>query len=184
MICGIPAVAPLHRAPCSHRRIARQAHPQRITVGFSYDDAGIGDLDARKIVVWGDQIDRHLLLEWYRQHYGGVTVEFRALPGQGSWRYGPFTTQAPATGRGKPRVQYAREYWVVDSRATLEQLQRVVSQAYRGRNTVGFSYDDAGIGDLDRRHVVVFGNEHPQQVLSDWYDQYYRGVTLEFRSLP
>lgn len=165
------------------QEIVRQAYPQRITVGFSYDDAGIGDLNVRKVVVWGDEIDRNLLLDWYRQNYGGVSVEFRALPGQGIWRFGPYATAPPSSGRGRPRVQYAREYWVVDSRATLGQVQQIVNQAHRGRKTVGFSYDDAGIGDLDRRHVVVWGNEHPQQVLVDWYEQFYPGVSLEFRSL-
>ena len=165
------------------QEIARQAHPNRITVGFSYDDAGIGDLGVRKVVVWGDEIDRELLLRWYRQHYGGVSVEFRALPGQGTWSFGPYETAEPPARRGSPRTQYAREYWVVHGGASLGQLQQVVAQAHGGRKTVGFSYDDAGIGDLERR-LVVWGNEHPQQVLIDWYDRYYPGVTLEFRTLP
>ena len=165
------------------QQIASQAYPQRITVGFSYDDAGIGDLDVRKVLVWGDEIDRTLLLDWYQQHYGGVSVEFRALPGAGSWNFGPYSTSAPSSGRGNARVQYAREYWVLDSRATLAQLQQVVAQAHAGRKTVGFSYDDAGIGDLDQRQVVVWGNEFPQQVLIDWYQQHYPGVVPTFRPL-
>jgi hypothetical protein len=166
------------------QEIARQAHPGRVTVGFSYDDAGIGDLDVRRVVVWGDEIDKNLLLQWYGQYYGGVSVEFRALPGQGTWSFGPYATTEPVTRRGTPRTPYTREYWVVDSRASLVQLQQVVAQAQAGRKTVGFSYDDAGVGDLAGRQVVVWGNEHPQPVLIDWYQQHYPGVTLTFRSLP
>lgn len=165
-------------------QIVDMAYPNRITVGFSYDDAGIGDLNTRKVVVWGDEHDRNVLLNWYQQHYGGVTVEFRALPNRGSWRFGPYATSEPATGRGLPRVQYAREYWVVDSRASLAQLRAVAAQGYGGRKTVGFSYDDAGIGDLDQRAVVVWGNEFPQQTLRDWYNQHYAGVNLSFQALP
>lgn len=45
--------------------------------------------------------------------------------------------------RGAPRVPYAREYWVVSSNATRDQFLELARQAYAGRNTVGFSYDDA-----------------------------------------
>jgi hypothetical protein len=166
------------------QQIVAMAYPNRRTVGFSYDDAGIGDLDGRHVAVWGDQIDRNLLLNWYRENYGGVTVEFQALPGQGTWHYGPYATSEPSADRGQPREQYAREYWVVDSRASLQQVQAIVGQAYARRNTVGFSHDDAGIGDLDQRHVVVWGNEYPQSVLRTWYNQNYPGVTVEFRSMP
>lgn len=161
--------------------VARLAFANKNTVGFSYDDAGIGDLDARTIVVWGDEHDRSVLLDWYRDHYGGASVEFRALPGHGSWSFGPYATAAPAKHRGQPRVQYAREYWVVNSHASLSQFLSVVDKAYAGRKTVGFSYDDAGIGDLDSRQVVVWGGEFPEATLSDWYAWYYRGTTVSFQ---
>ena len=128
-------------------QVVDMAYPNRITVGFSYDDAGIGDLDVRKVVVWGDEHDRTVLRNWYQQYYGGVSVEFRALPGNGSWRFGPYSTSAPPSGRGAPRVQYAREYWVVHSQASSAQFRSVASSGYSGRKTVRFSYDDAGIGD-------------------------------------
>lgn len=166
------------------RRIVTQAYPNRVTVGFSYDDAGIGNLNVRKVVVWGDEHNRFTLRNWYQRYYGGVTVEFRALPGRGTWRYGPYSTAAPAGPRGRPRVQYAREYWVVDSRVSLARLQQIVTQAYAGRKTVGFSYDDAGIGDLDERRVVVWGNQYPQSMLRTWYRSNYPAVDLSFRSLP
>ena len=162
------------------KEVARQAYENRNTVGFSYDDAGIGDLDHRKVVVWGEEHDRGVLLDWYRQHYGGVHVEFRALPGEGSWTYGPYSTVEPGKHRGQPRVQYAREYWVVNSQASLNQFLSVVDKAFPGRRTVGFSYDDAGIGDLDKRTVVVWGSEFAQQTLIDWYNWYYSGVSLSF----
>ena len=160
--------------------VARQAYERRNTVGFSYDDAGIGDLAERKVLVWGTEHDRQALLDWYGQYYGGVSVEFRALPGEGGWRFGPFATVEPENHRGQPRVNYGREYWVVNSRASLSQFLSVVAKAYPGRKTVGFSYDDAGIGDLDKRSVVVWGGEFPQQTLIDWYRWYYSGVTPSF----
>jgi hypothetical protein len=162
-------------------QIARLAYPTRTTVGFSYDDAGVGDLDTRKVVVWGEEHDRDTLLQWYRQHYGGVSVEFRALPGTGSWSFGPYPTAPPLEHRGHPRVDYAREYWVVNSRAAESQFLSVVSKAFAGRKTVGFTYDDAGIGDLFSRRVVAWGSEFPQPTLIDWYDWYYRGATVTFQ---
>lgn len=93
-------------------------------------------------------------------------------------------SQSGQPARGKPRVQYGREYWVVDNRATPAELLSIVNLAYPSRITVGFSYDDAGIGDLDVRKVVVWGQEFSQQTLRDWYARYYPGVSLSFQPLP
>jgi len=162
--------------------IADLGYAARRTIGFSYDDAGIGDLNVRKVVVWGTEFDRTVLLNWYAQHYGGVSVEFRSIPGQPIFQFGPYPTTEPASGRGQPRVQYAREYWVVNSQASKAQFLSVVRHAYNNsRRTVGFSYDDAGIGNLNSRHVVAWGNEFSDQVLIDWYNQYYPGVTVAFQ---
>jgi len=49
----------------------------RQTVTGSYDDAGIGDLDERKAVLWDiPQADEGVFVGWYAEHYPGVVVEF------------------------------------------------------------------------------------------------------------
>lgn len=68
----------------------------------------------------------------------------------------------------------------MNGKATLSQFLSVAAKAYPGRQTVGFSYDDAGIGDLNKRNVVVWGSEFPQSTLIDWYAWYYSGVTPSF----
>jgi hypothetical protein len=168
------------------RNLAGMAYDDsRRTLGYSFDDAGIGDLNVRNVVVWGYPPNNiNIILDWFRQYYGGVTVTFRSIPGEASYNSGPHYTTAPSSGRGKPRLQYFREYWVMDGNTVSR--NRYISIAaeafYNSRQTVGCSFDDAGIGDLDNRKVVVreIGN-YTQQSLRDFYNTYYPGVRLEFR---
>lgn len=163
--------------------IATQAfNAGKKTVGFSFDDAGVGDLNNRHVVVWGWNQSRQSLINWYQQHYGGVTLEFRDLPGEGSGISGTYTTSAPGSDRGKPRFQYEREYWVVPQNASYSDYMKVVRHSLaNGKRTVGFSYDDAGIGELNQRHVVVWGYSWQNPAgLAPWYGTEYTGTTVQF----
>ena len=52
-------------------RLAKQ------TSGGSYDDAGVGDLDNRKAILWDVPADRHTVMrDWFAHWYPGVHVEF------------------------------------------------------------------------------------------------------------
>lgn len=157
----------------------------RRTLGYSFDDAGIGNLDVRNVVVWGyPQNNINTILDWYRRYYGGVTVTFRSIPGEASYSAGPYYTAEPSSGRGNPRVQYYREYWVMDGNTVSRNkfISIAVEALYNSRQTIGCSFDDAGIGNLDQRKVVVreIGN-YTQQSLLDFYNTYYPGVQVEFR---
>lgn len=86
---------------------------------------------------------------------------------------------------GEPRVPYKRTVLVVPQVSDQAQWLAVCDQAYGNRQSVGFSYDDAGIGDLEDKTAVLYGIEPDQQTLfRDWYAQYYPGTNVEFRGLP
>ena len=54
----------------------RAAYNKKSTLGFSADDAGIGDLDNRRIVCVNPQdIGTGLDQAWYDEHYAGVTFD-------------------------------------------------------------------------------------------------------------
>ena len=78
--------------------------------------------------------------------------------------------------RGEPRVQYSRVYHVLAQNAGLQQFLDVAQQAYNKKETVGFSYDDAGIGNLEHRKVVLHGT-HPDNIV-DWFQEHYSGVDV------
>lgn len=85
------------------------------------------------------------------------------------------------------RIPYGREYWVIPPTATAEQAAQVFANAYPMRITVGFSYDDAGVGSgLASKRVVLFGiSDAEKQEYLDWYSENYSGVDdIEFRELP
>jgi GH24 family phage-related lysozyme (muramidase) len=73
--------------------------------------------------------------------------------------------------RGEPRVQYSRVYHLLDQNASIDQFVAVAREAWEDRSTVGFSYDDAGVGDLGSKTVVLHGT-HPDNIV-DWFAQHY-----------
>ena len=57
----------------------------RITVGGSYDDAGIGDLADKTAILYGiPQSRRDDFVAWFGEHYPTTRLEFRNLPGNGA----------------------------------------------------------------------------------------------------
>ena len=87
----------------------------------------------------------------------------------------------PPVGRGAPRAQYARVYHVLPANTTPARLAEIRAQV-PFTETMGGSYDDAGIGDLDHRQVVLWDIPDSQQTeYQDWYLKWYPGVEVEFR---
>lgn len=87
--------------------------------------------------------------------------------------------------RGYPRKQYARTVNVLPHDATWKQASEIFRrEGIVGKQTVGYSYDDAGLGDLDDRTAVLWGiPDFARTEYSDWYDKWYPGVKVEFRDL-
>lgn len=48
---------------------------------------------------------------------------------------------------------------------------------FDSRRTVGFSADDAGIGDLEDRRVIAVNPHHwPTELTADWFEEHYPRV--------
>ena len=172
-------------------RVFRAALPTRRTVGWSADDAGIGDLDNRSANIFSwPAAEQQLLADWYAEHYPGVVVEFHGIPaeelleqaspiGRGAMR------DVEGDCRGTPRVQYARVYQVLHEDLSDAQAVAVFRLGFSNRRTTGWSYDDAGIGDLDSRTVEIYGAPYEERaVFLAWYAEYYPGVNVLFRPAP
>ena len=84
---------------------------------------------------------------------------------------------------GEPRLDYDRTYWLIPPGATEEEARQVFEMALPSRGTVGFSADDAGIGALPNRRVILFDEDRWGGDMNQWYAQYYPGVTIENRKL-
>ena len=81
-----------------------------------------------------------------------------------------------------PRVPYAREYYVVPQDATLARYLEVAQQAYAGRKTLAFSYDDAGHAPGVNSNTAVLYDipADKQQEFVDWYAEHYPATTVIF----
>jgi len=81
--------------------------------------------------------------------------------------------------RGKPRVQYERTYVLMPSDCPTSWMTAVARVALPFQVTLGFSADDAGIGDLDSRTVIAVAPSHIGTGLTAaWYAENYPGVTF------
>jgi len=81
----------------------------------------------------------------------------------------------PAKPRGTPREQYARVY-VLLPQQYIGNAEWVAAAAGPGY-TVGFSADDAGIGDLDQRLVIAVNPSMWEGDLLAFFEAYYPGVS-------
>lgn len=92
----------------------------------------------------------------------------------------------PPPDPGSPRIQYPRVYNVLPKDATEEQAIAVFRQARdRSRETVGYSYDDAGLGALTTKIARLYGiPADRRQNYLDWFTEFYPGTHTEFIELP
>lgn len=156
----------------------------RFTVGGSADDAGIGDLDFRRVVAvnpaeWGDD-----LRAFFETYYPGViyvpvdasspdvlkaALEVLTLPA--------LPPPQPEPPRGLPREQYARSYVLLPPPADEDWALAAVEGSWGlGRLTIGGSADDAGIGDLDSRRVIAVNPSAWGDDLAAFFAEHYPGV--------
>jgi hypothetical protein len=158
----------------------------RFTIGGSADDAGIGDLDFRRVVAanpvaWGDD-----LFLFFENHYPGtiyvpveaespsaLKVALEALP-----ELPQQPPQQPQPPRGLPREPYARTYVLLPPGADAAWARAVVDAAWdTHRFTIGGSADDAGIGDLDFRRIIAVNPIAWGDDLFAFFETYYAGVS-------
>ena len=95
------------------------------------------------------------------------------------------TSNAAADCSGLPREAYSRTFWVLPQDVAPAVYMKVAAQALAQKRTLGFSYDDAGLGALADKTAVLYGIPHAeQQRFTEWYAAHYPCTTVVFRDLP
>jgi lysozyme len=70
-----------HIAADVRAKIYSMASDAQVTVGPSFDDAGIGALASKTAVLWNiAAMEQQEYREWYTEHYPGTLIEFRQHP--------------------------------------------------------------------------------------------------------
>lgn len=158
---------------------------RRFTIGGSADDAGIGDLDYRRVIAvnpaaWGGDLGA-----FFETYYPGVVYQFVEADSPAALRAAlanipempPQPPQQPPSPRGRPRVPYERTYVLLPPGTDARWASAVIAGAWnRRRFTVGGSADDAGIGDLDYRRVIAVNPAAWGGDLRAFFETYYPGV--------
>lgn len=88
----------------------------------------------------------------------------------------------PEPCKGLPRVDYPRIYNVIPANTTKQRATEIFQEAWdRGKETVGGSYDDAGVGDLSDKLARLYDiDETDQQRFRDFYVEHYPTTRVEF----
>lgn len=87
------------------------------------------------------------------------------------------TREVQMVPAGSPRTSYKRVYVLLPPTADVKWLLAAARGGFDGRFTIGFSADDAGLGDLENRRVLAINPHHWPQVLTEaWFKQHYPGV--------
>ena len=78
---------------------------------------------------------------------------------------------------GEARLDYTRVYVLLPPTADEKWLVAAARGSYLGRYTIGFSADDAGVGDVQDRQVIAVNPHHWAETLtSAWYEHHYPGT--------
>ncbi|RMG95215.1 MAG: hypothetical protein D6706_12715 [Chloroflexi bacterium] len=75
------------------------------------------------------------------------------------------------------RLNYRRVYVLLPPTADIHWFVAAARGSYNGRYTIGFSADDAGIGEWEERHVLAVNPHHwPEVLTAAWFRQHYPGT--------
>lgn len=89
----------------------------------------------------------------------------------------PLAEAAEADPSGTPRLDYQRVYVLLPPTADRKWLMAAAQGAFDGRYTIGFSADDAGVGELEGRHVLAVNPHHwPETLTAAWFHKNYPGT--------
>lgn len=77
------------------------------------------------------------------------------------------------------QLGYRRVYVLLPPSADRSWFVAAARGSFHGRYTIGFSADDAGIGDFAPRYILAVNPHHwPKTLTTDWFDRTYPGTTF------
>lgn len=87
------------------------------------------------------------------------------------------TREVQIVTSGKPRLDFTRTYVLLPPTANEDWAAAAAKGSFEGRYTLGFSADDAGLGEVSERIVIAVNPHHwPETLTGAWYQQHYPGT--------
>lgn len=139
-----------------------------IRVEFTAPEDGAIQVWAEAKAKWG------ILNAWFLDAFSLVRIDNAPSPEPPSK---PQPEPQPTSARGAPRSPYERTYILLPSNCPVNWVTAAARTALTFQATMGFSADDAGIGDLDARTIIAVNPHDIGTGLSAaWYAEHYPGV--------
>jgi hypothetical protein len=169
---------------------------KRYTVGSSADDAGIGNLDVRRVIAVNPERWPGDLQSFFEAHYPGteyvsiaaatpaeLSAKLAEQPKVDAKRPLELSYSAQwSSGYVPPRESYTRTYVLLPQiEDTVERIEWRTAAAIGSADqlrTVGHSIDDAGVGPEDRE-IIAVNPEAWNRDLKAWYDARYPRATYQ-----
>lgn len=160
--------------------------PSRYSSSFDYDKNG------QPVLHWVLRLDE---ITYHDPLYPGTRgankpitpAQWKVAEVSASYRTGILQRPEVIFMAEDARVQYDRVYHVISANATLDEAVAIFKAAYaNNKQTVGFSYDDGGIGNnLKSKTVILHGiKEADKPAFINFYKQYYPSVIVQFANSP
>ena len=166
-----------YRLQLSKRLTFEPTHNQAIALLSAAYNLGCGALDFEIIPLCnkGEFAEAAEALRSY-DHAGGKKLSALTRRREAEARL----LEVEMTDHGAPRIQYAREYWLMPQDIKSDEVLQVATAAFTHKATIGWSADDAGIGDLDSKTVrLIYPDRHPGG-MAQWFENHYPGTDIVY----
>lgn len=153
----------------------------RALVSFTFN-VGQGNLNSSQLLANLNKGDYAgvpaQLMRWV---YGSDGVQYPGLVRRRTAEGELWNTKETTVMAGEPRIQYGRRFNVLPPNASMARWKEVLLTAYANRETIGGSYDDAGIGNLADKTAVCWDvAKAAQGGIVDFFRVHYPGTKVIF----
>lgn len=93
------------------------------------------------------------------------------------------TPPTPPECPGEPRIDYERTYVLVSPEVEIESVEAMLDTAFQHRYTLGYSADDAGIGNLSTKRVIAIDPNGWNGDLREFFETYYNDPPVQYLPL-
>lgn len=171
--------------PAQAKRVFQASWAERHTVGWSLEDAGIGQFTQFDVAIFGyPETEWCMLVDWYGRYAPQTTVSFCALPGEIGHKVTFYAPIMPAGWRNKATLRVKRTYQLLHPCLSEAQALTVFMAGLSQKRTTGWHWEDAGIHQTYPHSMELYGYSlTEQQAIHQLCQMYYPNITVVWGEL-
>lgn len=162
------------------KRVLQASWVERCTVGWSLEDAGIGQFTHFDVEIFGyPETEWCQVVDWYEQYAPQTTLTFCSMPGEMGHKVTFYAPTMPAGWGGKSSLSTKRTYQLLHPCLSEAQALAVFMAGLSQKRTTGWSWEDAGIRQTRPHWVELYGYSlAEQQAIHQLCQTYYPHIVV------